>query len=658
MLRQVSLERFRGFRKLVADLDETTVVLGPNSSGKTTLLQAIRLACDACEVALEAPDAAPRITTGGVIQVCSSKTTIVTEPTRLAALADFRQLFVDADVADGTDMRIGLRFDPHDPITELEVKLVYSRNAQLKLDVVVKSTRVTETVAHLKPKAKGRPATLLKELETVRPLALFVPAFYGVTRTEEYRTQPLVTRMLGSGDQSHIVRNLVARLDAQALNRMNDFLLRTVGASIVQRTSSADAERRADLAVTFRDTNGELELSSAGAGVIALVALFAAMERARVQRAEAPDRNVIFLLDEPEAHLHPRLAADVAEAIAATASEFNVQLALATHSIDVVNRLGFRDRVAVLSIDRRGEAPLTLRSETELVGALDAFCDLTPFATLSFLASRRLVLVEGATDRRLLEACAAVLFQVDEARLRTFRQAVIVELVGVGNVSTKGVLERLLSPAVVPNIGAARPVRVALARDSDGERDPHPVQHKRLKPHLDSVEVVWSRYSIESLFLEPALVESWVGAHLSPGRLTSAAVQRALAAADGDRDLQDAAEDARIKYHRRRDEAGKALTVQTARSRARAEVRADPARFQPGKRRAAFVLEAIRKHLGADGQSLRGTLVDLVEGAERTRVSASAVPQEIAEFLLAVTGPIVALRSPPVAMARATKRSR
>ncbi|EYF07032.1 Hypothetical protein CAP_1291 [Chondromyces apiculatus DSM 436] len=94
---------------------------------------------------------------------------------------------------------------------------------------------------------------------------------------------------------------------------MNEFLGRTLQTRIVQRTAQIDAEARADLVVTYRDSNGELELSSAGAGLVSLVALYAALERIRKERAQGTRRPVVFLLDEPEAHLHPRLQGDVGE---------------------------------------------------------------------------------------------------------------------------------------------------------------------------------------------------------------------------------------------------------------------------------------------------------------------------------------------------------
>jgi putative ATP-dependent endonuclease of OLD family len=45
-LRQVTVENFRGIEKVTVDLDETTVLIGENNSGKTSFIDALRLALD------------------------------------------------------------------------------------------------------------------------------------------------------------------------------------------------------------------------------------------------------------------------------------------------------------------------------------------------------------------------------------------------------------------------------------------------------------------------------------------------------------------------------------------------------------------------------------------------------------------------------------
>jgi predicted ATPase len=633
MLKALKVSRFRGFSSLHVELGPTTAIVGRNSSGKTSVLHAIRLVCDVLGSLAEDAESRPRLTgTAHEIDVC--RNVVVSDPSKFIALADWTQLFTDASVGDGVTLSIELDFEAKDSIQKASLELAYGRNAQLKMSVRLRSERIAAAGAGLAAKSKDRPARLLEEIQRARPLCVLVPAFYGVTSIEEYRTQPVINRLLGGGDQSHIVRNLLARMDGAAIERMNAFLRRTIGAQVVSRTPQADAEQRGHLTATYRDTNGELEVSSAGTGLVSMVALYAAMERMRTVRSGQP---VLVLLDEPEAHLHPRLQADVGEELARLAAEFGNQLILATHSVEMINRLGRLPETILLTVDRSTGTSARLTTENELIRALDEFCDLTPFASLSFLSTRRVLFHEGPTDLQALEACARLYFRSDDERLARWKQYVAVPLDGVGNVSTRGVLERVLTPSLFLNLDARRAVRAALVMDRDWTREPKKAQLLRARPHLYSIEAVWSRYSIESLFLEtPCLVE-WLAPWLPGIDLLTLRkrVDEAIAEVNGDRALADQAADGRYPVHRRPDSAGKMMQEAAAMKVARAEVRAEPAVWQHGKTRASRLLQTLRTSLGPQGTKLRGSLLDILSRTPTDQISdpRAAIPDEIRGFL-------------------------
>lgn len=626
MLTSIELTNFRGFKSFRAPVGPVTAVAGRNSSGKTSLLQAVRLACDALSLALEENSLLPKVE-GNLL---TYNNVIVREPSRLSSLADWRQLFADGEV--GAALNITLGFNDDVLLQHLSVTLSYARNAQLKMSLAVASDTALQVLAASKP--KFRSVALLSALEAIRPRAFFVPAFYGVTRTEEYRTRPVLDRSLGSGDQGRIVRNLIARLDLAGVERMNAFLARSLGARVEQRTSQQDAERVAELVVTYRDTNGELELSSAGTGLVALVALYAAMESVRSQGLREGDRSVLFLLDEPEAHLHPRLQGDVGEELAKLAGEFGLQLMLATHSIEMINRLGQRRDVVLLSVDRNTQAAVELRGESDVVSALDEFCDLTPFTSLSFMASRKVLFHEGPTDLRLLSACARLYFRSDDQRAGRWRQYTAVALEGVGNKNAAGLLKAVLSPRLFPKLASAPRVQVALVLVRDFDREPK--LEKRQQGGIDVVECVWSRHSIESLFLEPALLAGWLESLVGlPYDELRGHLERALAEADKDQALLDDAEDGRRRFHRRAVE-GKALIEEKAVKAAREDARSSPATWQPGKKRASYVLDKTRKALpGAKARALSGSLIDLIERAPVDKLGdpERLIPKEIRDLL-------------------------
>jgi hypothetical protein len=254
MLKRVELHNFRGFAELAADLRPVTVVLGPNSAGKTSLLHAIRIASQLLEKIL--PDAAPRVEKEeGTpwIQVTSSE--LLLDHTELLPLADWRSLFRNNAVGEGIFLRIRLFFDAEDPIEQLTVSLHCARNAQLKLAVGVRASKAMELVEGLPKQPKRLVTERLREyLQDHMPRAVLVPSFYGVVRQEEYRTQAVVDRLLGAGDQSHIVRNLVTRLSSDEFDRLDRFLNQALGARLVRRTATSEVDQCLTLGPIFATT--------------------------------------------------------------------------------------------------------------------------------------------------------------------------------------------------------------------------------------------------------------------------------------------------------------------------------------------------------------------------------------------------------------------
>ena len=98
MLKKIDLFRFRGFQSLEADFRPITVIVGRNSSGKTSILHAVRMAVEAMTIGLE--EATPQLQTHGVFTIC--KDHIIRDHDRLCPVADWVELFTDKRVAEGS----------------------------------------------------------------------------------------------------------------------------------------------------------------------------------------------------------------------------------------------------------------------------------------------------------------------------------------------------------------------------------------------------------------------------------------------------------------------------------------------------------------------------------------------------------------------------
>lgn len=655
MLRRVGFDLFRGFRSVEVDLGAVTAVVGRNSSGKTSVLHAIRMAVVALDLALK--DGGPAHTAEGDWFVLANEL-LVLDTHKLFPSGRFRELFTPYQDGDSA-LSIRLVFDGGLYFDEARVEIFQSADELVRINVRIKSERarqmmssmpsipdrrglrklpsdVREAIEGINPGPQYPGAWFKENVRRALPMVALVPPFYGVIGREEYRASAALDRLQREGDQSHIVRNLVSRLSGEAFERLNTFLLLTVGASIAKRTTAQDAERHEYLDVYFKDTNGDLELSSAGAGLINLVALFAAIEYARATRGDG--RQLVILLDEPEAHLHPQLQGNIGDALASVAADAQAQLILATHSVEMINRIGRREGASLVAIDRVSSTATKLESEAAIVRELGRWCDLSPFASLNFLAKRRILFHEGPTDGRILEACAKLFFRIRDYHRRLFESWTLASLEGVGNAGAQGLLRAVLTPDVFPNLEGGEPVRAICVFDRDHDRLRKTGMHQtrgRDRDHFQAYEVVWSCHSIESLFLEQKCLMVWLSVPLVSEYLSADALRgligEAIQAANEDRKLLDDAEEG-LYHHLFRKERVKS---EDAFAEAKSMARSEPEIWQKGKDRAAFILDYIRDKLPKRAQNkIRRSIADIVNFTSANDIGdiANAIPAEIREL--------------------------
>lgn len=641
MLRVIEATRFRGFRSFRVGVSPVAAFLGPNSSGKTTVLHAVQFACDALGLAIDADQSAKVVERDGQHWVAVADRMLV-DYAKLAMFADWQALFVDQEVGEGIELDVGLTFEPGDPVERIVVRLECARNDQLKLSVQILAPRAIAQVHGLPKKSSHINLRLTTFLRTHAPLAVLVPPFYGTVKTEEYRSRAIIDRLLRSGDQSHVVRNLVVGLEPEQLTRLNALLWETTRARISRRTMTDELDAVAHLRVEFRDSNGEIELSAAGAGFVKLVALYAALSR---WRNESVNRGVLFLLDEPEAHLHPRLQAEVADWISRLVTkEFGAQLLLATHSVDILNRLS-TNGATLIRCDRTADpGAVELAGDADLFDALADWVDLTPFTAINFLASRRVLFCEGADEIAVLPKLAELRFRNNPSKAERFRRWAIVQLQGAPNAPVAQLLTRLVRSEVIragaPKQGA---LHVELVLDRDFSRKPgvELVEHDGVREWT----TIWSRHSLESLFLDPVALERWVraSAHECAPEDLGSHIRAAIAAADADPSLNEQATDqltAAFATNPMVDEAGKSLggeqKVVHAARRARECVGNDPAAWQHGKSRSRFILARIRDHIALPRRNQFPTdIVNLIRRADLNQIgdSTAALPAEVCALL-------------------------
>lgn len=645
MLTRIELSKFRGFAELAADLRPVTVVLGPNSSGKTTLLHAVRVTLQLLEQSLRQASPRRREDVKGDGWIIATNNAVIQDHTELLPLTDRQALFFNR-IVDDSPLEIKLVFSAGDPIEEILLRIKWGRNDQLKQELWVRAPRAVEEIAELPATSKFVSERLHQFLDDHAPREVFIPSFYGVVREEELRARAVVNRLLGAGDQSHIVRNLVARLDNDAFERLNSFLTETMGASIVERTLAAEADQLLSLEVCFRDSNGRLELSSAGAGLINLIALHSALER---HGGEVRNRQLIYLLDEPEAHLHPRLQGEMAQLVSTlVVKQFDAQVMMATHAVEIINRLAMREDAVLLRVDRSSPNATVLRGQPEILAEVEAWADMTPFSAINFLASRRVIFHEGKTDAQVIRRCAQLRYRTALRSKDRFDSWTFAELEGSGNSGMGKVLLNLIKRVAPSMVTSTEPLRVLTVLDRDHHRTPGWAEEETTAVATARV-LVWEQHSVESLFLTSPILGAWLRAWLgdrAPSDLERL-VEDALKAADVDSKLNEAAEEQLLAKIVRTGVAGPdgeplrgdQLVVQASRL-AKKTVREHPEVWQRGKDRARFVLGKIRDGMGHEiSRQMPADLPALLERVDLSRFGRveAPIPPEIRELLDSMT---------------------
>jgi predicted ATPase len=625
VLTSLRIQNFRGFQSLDTSVAPVTAFLGPNSSGKTTVLHAVRLACEAVATALESDEVASH--KDGWVNLANGL--LVRDHSKLLSISEWQALFVDKRVGENTSFSVQLDFSPGDPVEEVVVKVICARNEQLKMDVRVRSPMALQEVAGLSKKSAQINERLTGFLRQRHPRAVFIPPFYGTIRDEEYRSRAVLDRLLRAGDQSHVVRNLVSGLSPEQFSQLNIFLQNLCNAELTYRTAGDQLQDEYPLRLLFQDSNGPVEISSAGAGLINLIALYASL--ARWQR-ETPKRTLLYLLDEPEAHLHSRLQAESADQLShLLTTQFKAQLLLATHSVDILNRLS-QTGALLVRVDRGNvaQSSVDLQSRSSLFEELSGWVDLTPYSAINAFARRRVVFVEDESDAEVIQRCARFLFRNNPFFQHRFDEWAFVPLNGAGNAPISMFLGKLVSSHLIAE--STTPFRILTILDKDSKRQSGSAT--AALPAVEEEVFVWSRYSIESLFLESPILERLI--RLAVPAVASLplgdAIEKALREADVNLDLNDEARSLRLNAlllaGRDRSDSG----IKGALQQATDEVRTEPATWQKGKDRFRVVMTIIRGELQLNLPVRLGALLRRID-VNQIADARLLVPTDVREVL-------------------------
>lgn len=477
MIEHIHIRNFKRFEDQEFELTDRAVLVGPNNSGKTTLLQAINVWCHALSLWTVAKGGRPPGIQSGI---AVSRLKFSALPIR-----DLQMLWTDNSTAlTGDEGKAG---SPR----------VISITAKGRSGASGKGWTLTMEFRYANAEVMYVKPSSDTPVEAVEETVSYVPSLSGIDVDEKVHTSDRQDWLIGQGKPGDLLRNLLLETHArptqwERLNRDIEeiFGCRIMRPDVVGRPFVLSEYEQA--AVTRRSRKRtRLDLSSSGSGFMQTLSLLAFLHGRPAS---------IVLLDEPDAHLHVWLQEAVHDRVMRLVEESGSQVVVATHSEVLINATQPGN---IVSFHRK---PRLLKDRAERDRAREA---LKRFSTTDAVMaeSGRVLYVEGPTDVRFLLAWADALGHPIRDWLSDHRNRFVIQL---GGRNAKLARDHFFALMLVnPDMRGF----ILVDRDSRGQK---PVSS------AERLEVgMWGRYEIENYLLLPDVIRRFLERH-APRRADAA----------------------------------------------------------------------------------------------------------------------------------------
>ena len=310
MICSVRIRGFKRFQDAEFHLPGHAVLVGPNDTGKTTLLQAIASWALAFRRWRGLGDYGRR---NGYRRAPITRQAFVTVPLR-----SFDMLWLDRRYR-GT----------------IEIELSHDAGRSMTMEFIADTTEQI----YVRPR-RDAPADTLREVGLD---AVLIPSMTGVGLHEPVLLPPKIEYSLALARPGEVLRNLLA--DAFADELAWDSLQAAIGTLFGYRLLPPDVSG-ADIVANYANIGQgvPLDIASAGTGFQQALLLLSLLNTRP---------GAVLLLDKPDTHLHPTLQVAVYRELRSAATRQGSQLIAATHSEALINATEPHERIAMeISSDR------------------------------------------------------------------------------------------------------------------------------------------------------------------------------------------------------------------------------------------------------------------------------------------------------------------
>ena len=404
----VHIENFRSIKQLDLDLDDTTVLIGPNNEGKSAVLDALRFVLTRrwgqrgtgfTEYDIHLPNAVTdaKSSTGAVIEIECKE----------AAPGEWPQSLQN-------DLDTVIQTDPQTNLSSITLRVTYAWNAT--------EGAFQPEWQFLNTARQSLPGTSARRINLDR-FWQYLPVFYlGPLRDadDEFSSRSqfwgrlLKAMVIPPQLESRVARILAAlntrlltadpRLAqiAQTLGVVTQVAARDQPGALDLRMmplESWDLLSRAQIILRNDPNHPWLPLGRHGQGLqsLSVIFLFHAFVNQLLANEYEPDSAPVLVLEEPETHLHPQAA----RTLLAHIQSLPGQKVLSTHSPYFLQRVPFR-ALRLVSLTQAGTQvrwlPPSFSTEAPSVPALSGV--LATHAQLSYVTASSTLTVDGPLNRQ------------------------------------------------------------------------------------------------------------------------------------------------------------------------------------------------------------------------------------------------------------------
>ena len=312
MIKTLELKRFKKFEHTTIELGELSILVGENSSGKTTVLQAINLALHSFSrmklYSSVKGGAAPRRKGVG----CRELPGILN--------SDFRELYY---AKKSRSSRSG------NGINGAELYLTDDKDNcfGIQISSLFGGYNIT-------PLSKASQLTNDPDLHEKE--ALLISGFVGLSSSEEKTLSLSLRNRLRDGRASEIIRNLLLdttesapenyTLLVQRLAKDFGFIIDNVAFN-----KQEDINVHAYYDERINNTKVPFDFCASGSGMMQVLQILTSIYR------YCPSSSTIVLLDEPDAHLHANMQVALFHSLQEIQKELGIQIIISTHSTAIIS---------------------------------------------------------------------------------------------------------------------------------------------------------------------------------------------------------------------------------------------------------------------------------------------------------------------------------